>query len=282
MSFLRRKKPDAEPPPPPTPVQEEVTAQEYPLRLALVARSSDGLRLQRRPGVAAALPGIVEPLSQTPVETIEPLPLEYSDASPAIERFNEMQQWVLARREVSPIGRHGLYVLEMTDALDMTVDTFHCGLLHGDTDTSGYPEYNAIVGGLATHWDELSGELIVRAVVGWGGKGLRGDTERIGQKLLSSLYQQVVASGYSLGEAEQARLPSIGGRSGPHLRALRLRGGQRQRVLLPEVRHAHGRAAPDRAEPVLSGWAPRPQSHCPLPGATGDWCDRTGLRHTAA
>ena len=85
-----------------------------------------------------------------------------------------------ARRE--PIGRHGLYVLEMTDALDMTVDTFLCGLLHGDTDTSGYPEYNAIVGGLASHWDELSGELIVRAVIGWGGKGLRGDTERIGHE----------------------------------------------------------------------------------------------------
>ena len=57
-------------------------------------------------------------------------------------------------------------------------------------------------------------ELIVRALIGWGGRGMRGDTERIGQKLLSSLYQQVVASGYSLGEAEQARLPSIGGGSG--------------------------------------------------------------------
>jgi hypothetical protein len=213
MSFLRRKKQEA-PPPPPTPVQEEVKAQEYLLRLAFVARSSDGLRLPADPSVAAAIPAVVEPLSQTRVETIEPLPLEYSDASPAIERFNEVQQWVLARRDVSPIGRHGLYVLEMTDALDMTVDTFSCGLLHGNTDTSGYPEYNAIVGGLASHWDELSGELIVRAVVGWGGKGLRGDTERIGQKLLSSLYQQVVASGYSLGEAEQARLPQIGARSG--------------------------------------------------------------------
>lgn len=214
MSFLRRKKEQAPTPPPPTPVQEEVKAQEYGLRISLVARSSDGLRLQAAPAVAAAIPGIVEPLSQTSVETIAPLPLEFSDASPAIERFNEIQQWVLARREVSPIGRHGLYVLEMTDALDMTVDTFSCGLLHGEIDTSGYPDYNAIVGGLASHWDELSGELIVRAVVGWGGKGLRGDTERIGQKLLSSLYQQVVASGYSLGEAEQARLPSIGGRSG--------------------------------------------------------------------
>ncbi|HUF06374.1 MAG TPA: hypothetical protein VMP86_03185 [Candidatus Binatia bacterium] len=212
MPFLRRKKP--EPPPPPTPMHEEVKAQEYSLRISLVARSSDGLRLRADPAVAAAIPGIVEPLSETRVETIGPLPLEYSDASPAIERFTEIQQWVLARRELSPIGRHALYVLEMTDALDMTVDTFSCGLLHGETDTSGHPDYNAIVGGLASHWDEISGELIVRAVIGWGGKGQRGDTERIGQKLLSSLYQQVVASGYSLGEAEQARLPSIGGRSG--------------------------------------------------------------------
>lgn len=212
MSFLRRKKP--EPPPPPTPMHEEVKAQEYGLRISLVARSSDGLRLRADPAVAAAIPGIVEPLSETSVETIGPLPLEYSDASPAIERFTEIQQWVLARRELSPIGRHALYVLEMTDALDMTVDTFSCGLLHGEVDTSGHPDYNAIVGGLASHWDEISGELIVRAVIGWGGKGQRGDTERIGQKMLSSLYQQVVASGYSLGEAEQARLPSIGGRSG--------------------------------------------------------------------
>ena len=214
MSFLRRKKQGAPPPPPPTPVQEEVTAQEYSLRISLMARSSDGLRLPADPTVSASIPAIVEPLSQTTVETIEPLPLEYSEASPAIERFNEVQQWVLARRDVSAIGRHGLYVLEMTDALDMTVDTLSCGLLHGDTDTSGYPEYNAIVGGLASHWDELSGELIVRAVVGWGGKGLRGDTERIGQKLLSSLYQQVIASGYSLGAAESARAPSVGGHSG--------------------------------------------------------------------
>ncbi len=214
MSFLRRKKTEEPPPPPPTPVQEEVVAQEYQLRIALVARSSDGLRLPADPRVAASLATIVEPLSQTKVETISPLPIEYSEASPAIERFNEVQQWVLARREVSPIGRHGLYVLEMTDALDMTVDTFVCGLLHGDTDTSGYPEYNSIVGGLASHWDELSGELIVRAVIGWGGKGLRGGTERIGTKMVSNLYQQVLASGYSLGEAEQARLPSIGLRSG--------------------------------------------------------------------
>lgn len=214
MSFLKRRKRDEATPPPPTPVQEDVSARQYALKLNFVARSSDGLRMRADPAVLVKLPGIVEPLSETPPEVIEPLPLEYSDAAPTLERFNEMQQWVLARRDLGPIGRHGLYVLELTDALDMTVDTFICGLLHGETDTSGYPSYNAIVGGLASHWDELSGELIVRAVVGWGGKGLRGDTERIGQKLLSNLYQQIVASGYSLGTADQARLPTVGARSG--------------------------------------------------------------------
>ncbi len=215
MSFLRRKKnDDATQPPPPAAVQEDVSAQQYSLKLTYMARSSDGLRMQPDPAVRALLPGVVEPLASSPVESIEPLPIEYGDAAPTIERFNEMQQWVLARREVSPIARHGLYVLELTDALDMTVDTFACALLHGEVDTSGYPEYNAIVGGLASHWDELSGELIVRAVVGWGGKGLRGDTERIGQRLLSSLYQQVIATGYSLGAADVTRAPQIHGRSG--------------------------------------------------------------------
>jgi hypothetical protein len=215
MSFLRRnRKEEAPPPPPPTPVQEDVSAQQYTLKLNYLARSSDGLRMQPDPSVRAMLPSIVEPLATTHVETIEPLPLEYSDAAPTMERFTEMQQWVLARRELGPIGRHGLFVLEATDALDMTVDTFFCALLHGDTDTSGYPDYNAIVGGLASHWDELSGELIVRAVLGWGGKGQRGDTDRIGQKILSSLYQQIIASGYSLGAAHTARSPSIHGRTG--------------------------------------------------------------------
>ena len=206
MSFLRRnRKVETPPPPPSSPVQEEVAAQQYALKLNYLARSSDGLRMQPDPAVRAMMPSIVEPLAKGRVETIEPLPLEFSDAAPTMERFNEMQQWVLARRELGPIGRHALFVLESTDALDMTVDTFYAALLHGETDTSGYPDYNAIVGGLASHWDELSGELIVRAVLGWGGKGQRGDTDRIGQKLLSSLYQQVIASGYSLGAADSPR-----------------------------------------------------------------------------
>ncbi len=123
MSFLRRnKKQDDTPPPPPTAVQEDVSAQQFSLKLAFLARSSDGLRMHPDPRLRDILMSIVEPLAASPVEVVEPLPIEYTDAAPNIERFTEMQQWVLARRELGPIARHALYVLEATDALDMLPD----------------------------------------------------------------------------------------------------------------------------------------------------------------
>jgi len=212
ISFLRRKKTEPEPPPT-APMVEDVEAAEYSARLTLMGKSGDALRLPAGPVVTAALPAVVESLAPGRVEVIEPLPLDLANASPAMERFNELQQWVVARRDTTAVGRHGLWVLEHIDALDMTVDTFYCALLHGETDTSGYPEYQAIVGGLASHWDEGSGDLIVRAIVGWGGKGLRGDTDRIGQKLLSTLHANLLATGHAIGPAE-ARLPMVGERSG--------------------------------------------------------------------
>lgn len=212
MSFLKRKKTEATPPPP-TAMAEEIAAQQFSVKLAYLARSSDGLRLPADQGGRGLLAGVVVPLAMTQVEVIEPLDPAHSDAAPTIERADESAQWLEARGTLSPIGRHALHILESTEALDMTVDTFYCAMLHGETDPAGYPDYNSVIGGLASHWDELSGELIVRAVVGWGGKGQRGDTERIGQRLLSSLYQQVLATGYSLGPATGARV-APGGHAG--------------------------------------------------------------------
>jgi len=108
----------------------------------------------------------------------------------------------VARRQASPVTRHALFVLEQTEAVDMTIDTLVCGLLLGETDTSGYPTFDAITGGLASHFDDLTGELVVRAVLGWGGKGQRGDTERNAQRLLSNLQQQILASGLAVGSAD--------------------------------------------------------------------------------
>jgi len=201
MSLFRRK-PAAPPPEPATPQIEDVPARQFSLKIALLARSSEGLRLVADPASRAALPRLVEPLAEGSVEVIEPLPRELAAATADVERVDEAEQWIVARRNLSPIARHAVYVLEQTDAVDMTVDTLACGLLQGELDTAGYPDYAAVVGGLASHFDEVSGDLVVRAVVGWGGKGQRGDTERIGQRVLSSLHQQVLSSGFVRGTGE--------------------------------------------------------------------------------
>ncbi len=53
MSFLRRKKqPEEQPPPAAVAVHEEITAQDYALKLNFVAKSSDGQRLPADPRIA--------------------------------------------------------------------------------------------------------------------------------------------------------------------------------------------------------------------------------------
>ena len=89
-------------------------------------------------------------------------------ASPSIVRTHEAGEWLRAHGEASPITRHALFVLESLDAIDPAYDTFAVAMLDGEVDTSGYPEYASIVGGVAAHWDESTGDLIVRGVVGLG------------------------------------------------------------------------------------------------------------------
>jgi hypothetical protein len=198
----------------PAPEPEEIEAEDFSLRIHYGAKSSDGVRMKPRPGATEDLPNMLAGLIDGAIEVVEPLPLEYSEASPAIERPNEAMQWLNAHHDLSPITLHALVVLETLDALDLAFDTFACALVDGETDTSGYPTYNALVGGVASHWDEATGELIVRAVIGWGGKGLRGDTERNAERYLSSIFANILASNYALGLAPNDRPVPAAGRGG--------------------------------------------------------------------
>jgi hypothetical protein len=207
LEFLRRKGNDATPAAVPqsaprvsgTALPEEVVAQEHQLRLNYAGKTSEGVRIKAGPGALADLPSMLAGIARSDVEVIEPLPIEFSQASPTIVRPSEAMQWLNAHHALSPIGRHALVVLESIDAVDLAFDTFVCALLDGETDTSGYPEYNAVVGGAAAHWDEVTGDMIVRGVVGWGGRGVRGDTDRVGSRILTSLLSNILASQYSLG-----------------------------------------------------------------------------------
>lgn len=206
LEFLRRKgegprAPKRGPAAPPEPerVPEEAVAQEHQLRLNFGAKTSAGVRLQGGPHILAALPAMLDGVARTAVEVVEPRVTTLASASPSIIRTLEATEWLRAHGASSPITRHALWVLETLDAIDPAYDTFACALLDGEVDTGGYPEYAAIVGGVAAHWDESTGDLIVRAVVGWGGRGARGDTDRIAGRLLGRILASILESGESLG-----------------------------------------------------------------------------------
>ncbi len=220
MPFLKRR--GSEPPPKPAAASgsarlglpEEVVAQDFSLKLYYAGKSSEGVRMRAGPRALAELPGMLVGFAKGAVEVVEPLPLEYSQAMPQIVHPSEAMQWLQAHHELSPVTRHGLMVLETIDAVDLAFDTFACGLLDGETDTSGYPEYNAIVGGVASHWDEATGDMVVRAVVGWGGRGARGDTDRIAQRILAGILGNVLGSQHAIGLTAVERPVPAAGRGG--------------------------------------------------------------------
>ena len=206
LEFLRRKgggarasKAAKASPPEPEPIPEEAVAQEHQLRLNFGAKTSAGVRLQGGPAILGALPSMLDGIARTQVEVVEPRVTTLASASPSITRTVEATEWLRAHGASSPITRHALWVLETLDAIDQAYDTFACALLDGELDTGGYPEYAAVVGGVAAHWDESTGDLIVRGVVGWGGRGARGDTDRIAARLLGRLLNSILESGDSLG-----------------------------------------------------------------------------------
>lgn len=193
---------------------EEIVAQDHQLKLYYAGKSSEGVRLKAGPAAVAELPMMLVGLARAEIEVVEPLPIEFSQATPNIVTPSEAMQWLNAHHIHSPITRHALVVLESIDAVDLAFDTFVCSLLDGEVDTAGYPEYNAIVGGVAAHWDEATGDMVCRAVVGWGGKGVRGDTDRIGAKLLGGVLSNILASQYALGLTSIERPVPAAGRGG--------------------------------------------------------------------
>ena len=219
LEFLKRRG-QAAAPAAPAPAQtsglmpEEVVAQDHLLKLYYAGKSSEGVRMKAGPAASRELPGMLVGLARSEIEIVEPLAIEYSEATPTIVTPSEAMQWLNAHHAHSPITRHALVVLESIDAVDLAFDTFVCALLEGEVDTSGYPEYNAIIGGVAAHWDEATGDMICRAVVGWGGKGVRGDTDRQGAKILGGLLNNVLASQYAMGLTNIERPVPAAGRGG--------------------------------------------------------------------
>jgi hypothetical protein len=198
----------------PQPLFEEVTSQEFSLKLSYSAKSSEGVRLKAGPALVARLASMLDGYVKGLPELVEPLPADMVSATPYIARLPGSAQWLQYHHKRNPVTRHALVVLESVDAVDLAFESLVCGLLDGETDTLGYPEYNAIIGGVASHWDELTGDMIVRAVVGWGGKGARGDTDRNAAHLLAGLFNNVSADAHAIGTVPAERPVAAAGPGG--------------------------------------------------------------------
>jgi hypothetical protein len=207
----RSGKDHSAPLPPPL---SEVSSHEFSLKLTYGAKSSEGVRLKAGPGLEQRLHSMLAGYVQGESELVEPLPVSLAQATPHIARMPGSGQWLQYHHKRSAVTRHTLVVLESVDAIDPVYETLVCGLLTGDTDTAGYPEYNAIVGGVVSHFDEITGDMVVRAVVGWGGKGVRGDTDRNAAGVLAGLFNNIAGDTHAVGVVSGDRPVATSGDGG--------------------------------------------------------------------
>jgi hypothetical protein len=156
--------------------------------------SSHGVRTPGVHDVPVRLPNLLEGFNISPVELVEPLPIDFQDAAPSIVRPETALHWINVHHRRTPLVRHALLIFETLDAVDLAYETMAVALLQGELDGEGFPRFDAIFGGPISYWDETTGELIVRMVVGWGGEGVRGDTARVAQRLVSRLLGNLLAS----------------------------------------------------------------------------------------
>ena len=71
----------------PQPQFEEVSSQEFSLKLSYSAKSSEGVRLKAGQGMVARLPSMLDGYVKGESELVEPLPVAMSTATPYIARL---------------------------------------------------------------------------------------------------------------------------------------------------------------------------------------------------
>lgn len=212
LDFLKRKRPEPAPVDPgPMLLPEDVEAGDHELKLTYRAKSSHGIRMTAGPGALEQLPAMLHGLARGDIALVEPLAVEVQEAAPRIVDPVQAMAWVNAHHAESPVTRHALFVLESLDAIDPAFETLALAMLSGETDTSGYPEYDAVVGGVVSYWDETTGDIVVRGVVCWGGRGVRGDTERTASRHLATIQANILANQNAIGvTAGERPMPAAG------------------------------------------------------------------------
>jgi hypothetical protein len=193
-------RPEEAPPPVAEPTPDGLIVDDHELKLTYRAKTSQGVRMTAGPNALAALPNLLADVAHRGrVTVVPPIDSSADRAAPDLLRPELGQAWLHATHDQPPEVRHGMFVLAVLDAFDPAFETIVLAQLAGETDTAGYPEYDAIMGGVISHWDEQTGDMLVRGITAWGGKGVRGDTDRNASRLLGALFTNILGSKDAVG-----------------------------------------------------------------------------------
>ncbi len=134
LDFLKRRPTDkASTQPAPSLLPEDVESEDHTLKLTYRAKTSQGVRMAAGTTSTRELPLMLNAISQSEIELIEPLAADFQGASPWIVRPHEALQWINANHDHSSVARHALVVLESSDAVDPAFETMAVALLSGET-----------------------------------------------------------------------------------------------------------------------------------------------------
>ena len=191
--------------------------------------------------MAQRLPALLGGFATSPVELIEPLPIDFEDAAPSLVRPEAALQWINAHHGRSPLGRHALYIFETARRGRPGLRDVRRRAAHGESMARVSRASTRSFGGPGQLLGRGKGDLVVRMLLGWGGEGVRGDTQRIAQRLMARLMGNLLAShdATELGRVDEpVRRRRRAARAVP---ALRFPGDRSALAVLPQVRHATAR-----------------------------------------
>jgi hypothetical protein len=193
-------RPEEAPVPVAEPAPDGLIVEDHELKLTYRAKTTQGVRMTAGPNALGALPNLLADIAHRGrVTVVPPFDSSADRAAPDLLRPELGQAWLHATHDQPPEVRHGMFVLAILDAFDPAFETIVLAQLSGETDTSGYPEYDAVMGGVISHWDEQNGDMVVRGITAWGGKGVRGDTDRTASRVLGALFTNILGSKDAIG-----------------------------------------------------------------------------------
>ena len=145
------------------PTPDGLLVEDHELKLTYRAKTSQGVRMTAGPNALARCP-TCSPTWRIGVGStvVPPLDSSAERAAPDLLRPERGQAWLHATHDQPPGLRHGMYVLACSTPSTRRSRPSPSPSCRARRTPRAIPAYDAIMGGVVSHWDEQTGDMIVR------------------------------------------------------------------------------------------------------------------------